>query len=285
MNQDSQTNPPSRRWRRVLSQPARPVEVLLAGLSVALVIAAGVIIESNGDPARAFDGAGLVGGELPSVKVAPAGPPEADDGDGPLWDGGGFRIATVREGAAIGVYERPGRGMVARVGDRTEFGSLQSFSVMDRRRRWLQVTSSLSPDNGPLWIPANRRVLEFDNSRVSVHADLGDQTVELRHRGDVLHEFAVTIGAAGTSTPSGRYAVTDIFVDNLNPVYGCCAIALTAHQPNLPAGWIGGDRVAIHGTVGPVGGAASSGCLRASDPDARVLTRALRPGSPVFITT
>ena len=259
--------------------------MLAAAIAVIVVIAIGALVERSQDSAGAFVAAPPAAGDLPAVKVAPAGPARDDDSSGPLWDGGGFRIATVREGASIGLYRRPGRNLVATVGDRTEFGSLQTFSVMDRRRRWLQVTTSLSSDNGPLWIPANRSVLEFDNSRVSVHADLGSQIVELRHRGEVLHSFPVTIGAAGTSTPTGRFAVTDIFVDNLNPVYGCCAIALTAHQPNLPAGWIGGDRVAIHGTVGPVGGASSAGCLRATDEDARILTEALRPGNPVFITS
>ena len=271
-------------WRETLSQPANPAELLAAGVVVVAVIAVGLLMQRGEDRAPASEALSSPDGGLPLVKALPAGLADAEDVRGPLWDGGGFRIATVREGASVRLYERPREGVVKRVGDRTEFGSLQSFSVTDRRRRWLEVSSSHAPDNGTLWIPANRQVLEFDNTRVSVHADLGDQQVELRRRGEVLHSFEVTIGAAGTSTPAGRFAVTDIFVDNLNPVYGCCAIALTAHQPNLPVGWIGGDRVAIHGTVGPVGGAASSGCLRADDDDARILTQALRPGSPVIIS-
>jgi hypothetical protein len=284
VNQENPIERPTRRWREALAQPAGRAEVVAAAAVVIAAIAFGLMIERDEKPAGAFTGPGAVEGQLPSVKAPAAGPAKGEDSSGPLWDGGGFRIATVREGASVRVYERPGEGLVEQVGDRTEFGSLQTFSVMDRRRRWLQVTSEASPDNGPLWIPANRKVLAFDNTRVSVHADLATQTVELRHRGEVLHEFLVTIGAAGTSTPVGRFAVTDIFVEGLNPVYGCCAIALTAHQPNLPAGWIGGDRVAIHGTVGAVGGASSAGCLRATDEDARLLTEALRPGTPVFIT-
>ncbi len=93
-----------------------------------------------------------------------------------------------------------------------------------------------------------------------------------------------TIGAPGSSTPTGRFAVTDTFVGGLNPVYGCCAIALSAHQPDLPSDWIGGDRVAIHGTTGPVGNAASSGCLRAADSDMQVLIPETPPGAPVFIS-
>ena len=276
---------PTRSWREVLSQPAGPAELFAAALVVVAVIALGIFFERGEDSAPAAETLSSPDGGLPLVKALPEGRADADDVRGPLWDGGGFRIATVREGASIRLYERPREGFVKRVGDRTRFGSLQSFSITDRRRRWLEVTTSYAADNGRLWIPANRRVLEFDNTRVSVHADLGDQVVELRRRGEVLQSFEVTIGAAGTSTPVGRFAVTDVFVGNLNPVYGCCAVALTAHQPDLPVGWIGGDRVAIHGTAGPVGGAASSGCLRASDEDARMLTEALRPGSPVIISS
>jgi lipoprotein-anchoring transpeptidase ErfK/SrfK len=67
--------------------------------------------------------------------------------------------------------------------------------------------------------------------------------------------------------------------------YGCCIIPLSARQPNLPAGWAGGDRIAIHGTTRPetIGQAASNGCLRASDADLRVLMRDVPIGAPVFI--
>lgn len=30
--------------------------------------------------------------------------------------------------------------------------------------------------------------------------------------------------------------------------YGCCVLALTGRQPNVPQGWKGGNRLAIHGT-------------------------------------
>jgi lipoprotein-anchoring transpeptidase ErfK/SrfK len=67
--------------------------------------------------------------------------------------------------------------------------------------------------------------------------------------------------------------------------YGCCIVALSARQPNLPPGWAGGDRIAIHGTphTETIGQAASTGCLRAADTDLRVLMRDVPVGAPVFI--
>ena len=99
----------------------------------------------------------------------------------------------------------------------------------------------------------------------------------------MLRSFTVTVGAPGTSTPTGRFAVTDTFRGNLNPAYGCCAVATTARQLNLPSGWLGGDRIAIHGTSGPLGVAASNGCVRAADEDVSALVDRVQLGSPVII--
>jgi lipoprotein-anchoring transpeptidase ErfK/SrfK len=60
-------------------------------------------------------------------------------------------------------------------------------------------------------------------------------------------------------------------------------LALSGHQPNLPSGWIGGDRMAIHGTPEEIGIANSAGCLRASDSDMQALFRRIPLGTPVLI--
>jgi lipoprotein-anchoring transpeptidase ErfK/SrfK len=68
-------------------------------------------------------------------------------------------------------------------------------------------------------------------------------------------------------------------------VYGCCALALTARQPNLPAGWTGGDRVALHGTPtdAAAGDAASAGCLRVQERPLRRLMKLVPVGTRVTI--
>ena len=201
-----------------------------------------------------------------------------------LWPGDGFRLARVRSGARIELFKRPGEEPVERVGPRTEFGSRTVLSVVSRRGRWLRIASPLPEDNRRLWVRVDRRRLRFENTDVAIHVSLSERSVEVRRGGQLVRRFRVTIGAAGSSTPIGRFGVTDLIVGGLNPVYGCCAVALSAHQPDLPSGWIGGDRVAIHGTTGPVGSAASSGCLRATDGDVSRLTREVPLGAPVFVT-
>ncbi len=207
----------------------------------------------------------------------------AADGPGRYWSGGGHRIVSVRRGGKVGVYERPGGKLIERVGPRTEFGSRRTFSVLHRKGRWLEVATPIAEDNRGLWIEADPAELNFYTTPLSLHASLSGREVELRRGEEVLRRFPVTVGAAGSRTPPGRFAVTDLIVGGLHPVYGCCAIALSAHQPELPEDWIGGDRIAIHGTTGPVGAAASTGCLRAPNSDAQAVVDRIRLGTPVFI--
>jgi lipoprotein-anchoring transpeptidase ErfK/SrfK len=96
-----------------------------------------------------------------------------------------------------------------------------------------------------------------------------------------VRQIPVGIGAPGTSTPTGRFAVSDkLNGAAYSPVYGCCILALSGHQTNLPRGWTGGDRLAIHaGSLGAV----STGCVHASTSDLRFLMRSVPLGARVVI--
>jgi lipoprotein-anchoring transpeptidase ErfK/SrfK len=122
--------------------------------------------------------------------------------------------------------------------------------------------------------------------RYSLHADLSARRLELRRGGRRIASFPVAVGRPGSSTPTGRFAVTDkLSGSRFGPYYGCCVLALSGHQPHLPAGWSGGSRLAIHGTDAPgsIGQPSSAGCLRAADTDLRMLMRRVPLGTPVFI--
>ena len=107
----------------------------------------------------------------------------------------------------------------------------------------------------------------------------------LRDR-SVVRRFSVGVGAFDSPTPTGRFAVTDkLDGHDFSAAYGCCILALSAIQPNLPAGWSGGNRVAVHGTLSPsdFGQAVSAGCVHARDGDLRYLMRIAALGTPVVI--
>lgn len=199
--------------------------------------------------------------------------------------GPAFEIAHVREGAHVVLQSEPNGPIVARLGDKTEFGSPISFSVVATRPGWLGVTSPEMPNGELGWIARDPSRVEVYWTRWSLHADLDGRSLELRYGKKLVRRFAVTVGGPGTETPPGRYGVTDGVAFEESPYYGCCALALSGHQTaELPAGWIGGDRLAIHGTPGAVGNAESLGCIRATDETMRYLFDRVPLGTPVFIS-
>ncbi len=134
------------------------------------------------------------------------------------------------------------------------------------------------------WIARDSSRVDVYWSRYSLRADLDARSLQLRYGDEEVRSFPVTVGGPGTETPPGRYGVTDGVSFDESPYYGCCALALSGHQTHeLPAGWIGGNRLAIHGTPDAVGGAESLGCIRATDETMRFLFARVPLGTPVFV--
>lgn len=199
-------------------------------------------------------------------------------------DGVAFAIAHVRDGEKVDLRSEPGGAVVAELGDKTEFGSPVSFSVVATKPGWLGVTAPELPNGRLGWIARDPTKVDVYWTRYSLHASLARRSLELRYGHQVVARFPVTVGGPGTETPPGRYGVTDGVSFDESPYYGCCALALSGHQyAELPAGWIGGNRLAIHGTPGAVGGAESLGCIRATDETMRYLFARVPLGTPVFI--
>ena len=261
------------------------LRVGIAALAALAVIA--FMIERSdapGEGPRQDDG-GAESGTLLEALRATLPLPEADLGP-PLPDvpGPRFAIARVRSGGRVDLHSSPGGPVFKTVGDRTEFGSARTFWIAKVRGDWFGVPTSELPNGKRAWIENDKSRLEVLETRYSIVADLSNRRLELRYGNRVLDGFPVTVGSLSSPTPPGSYSVTDGLVgEGVGPYYGCCALALTGHQPNLPPDWIGGDRIAIHGTPDPVGGAESAGCLRATNPDLVSLFARVPLGAPVFI--
>jgi hypothetical protein len=212
---------------------------------------------------------------LPDVHLSP--PP-------PKVKGPSFPIATVRSGHRVALRTSPGGRVFKTVGDRTEFDSMRVFWIERVNGGWFGVPTADLPNGQLAWIRDDRFALDVSQTHFWIDADVSREILELHYGDRILDRFPVTVGSAGSPTPLGDYSVTDGVVGKgLGPWYGCCALALSGRQPNLPPGWIGGDRMAIHGTPGSIGGANSHGCLRASDPDMVSLFARVPLGAPVFI--
>jgi L,D-transpeptidase-like protein len=197
-------------------------------------------------------------------------------------------IAYVRPGSSVALLDRPFGHVVGRVGATTPFGSRRALGVMtSRRRRWLAVTEAGLGHNRIVWVDAQDGGLRYGRSEIDLDVDLSTRTLVVHRKGLAVRTLRVDVGRPGSPTPSGRFAVTDkLDGRSYSPFYGCCILALSATQPNLPRGWRGGSRIAIHGTPSSSGGfghAVSTGCLHASARDLRYLMRIVRLGTPVVI--
>jgi hypothetical protein len=199
----------------------------------------------------------------------------------------GYLVAHVKAGHSVAIRSRPNGSVLTSLGPRTEFGSAQALSVVrERRGRWLGVTTPQLPNGKLGWVDARSGAFRYSHAPVELEVDLSRRQLVLRRAEDIVRRVSVSIGRAGSSTPTGRFAVTDKLPGaRYSASYGCCILALSGTQPNLPAGWTGGDRLAIHGTPdqGSVGGRRSAGCLQARDDDLRKLMESVPLGTPVRI--
>lgn len=240
--------------------------------------------QGGADESGAAEGEGSGGGGGATAEAVPQRPTRMATLAVRPPQGVAFAIAHVREGKKVDLLAEPGGAVVAKLGDETEFGSPVSFSVVATKPGWLGVTAPELPNGELGWIARDPTKVDVYWTRYSLHASLSGRDLELRYGHKVVGRFPVTVGGPGTETPPGRYGVTDGVAFDESPYYGCCALALSGHQyAELPAGWIGGNRLAIHGTPGAVGGAESLGCIRATDETMRYLFARVPLGTPVFI--
>ena len=183
----------------------------------------------------------------------------------------------------VALLARPGGRIVASLSARTSFGSPQALAVVrSRRGRWLAVSTPELGNGHLAWLDARAGGLRFARTRLELDVDLSQRLAVLRRDGRIVLRTSVGVGRPGSPTPTGRFSVTDkLDGAAYSAYYGCCILALSATQPSLPAGWSGGNRIAIHG--GPTGGAVSAGCIHAGDADLRTLMRLVPLGTPVLV--
>ncbi len=216
---------------------------------------------------------------LENVDLPDLTPEPAEDVPGPR-----YAIARIRPGKQVVMHTRPRGRKIGKLGTRTEFGSQRALWVQRVHGDWFGVPVSALPNGQLAWIRDDRSRLELYETRYWILADRSKQRLQLLYGNRVLESFRVTVGRPESPTPLGSYSVTDgLAGEGVGPYYGCCILALTGHQPNLPPDWIGGDRIAIHGTPDTIGGRRSAGCLRAADRDLIGLFARVPLGAPVFI--
>ena len=127
--------------------------------------------------------------------------------------------------------------------------------------------------------------LRHATTRVRVEVDLSSHLVTVRKFGRVLFRAPGATGAPSSPTPIGEYFVTDRVAFPAGSSLGTFAFGISGIQPRLPAGWSGGNQLAIHGTNNPssIGRSASAGCIRVSEATLDRLLPLLAYGTPVIV--
>jgi hypothetical protein len=260
-----------------MNKRALIVIVAALGAAAAGVAIAVVALDTGTGADRPGKASGSSGKAPTSITTQPV-PTESSQPPEPK-----FAILEVRRGARVPLRASPAGRLVKSLSAHSEFGSSRVLGVARRKGPWLGVITPLRPNGKLGWVRFDTAKLALYWTRYSLQARLSERTLELRYGRRVLGRYRITVGAPGNDTPKGRFAITDALNFGHSPYYGCCALALSGHQENLPPGWIGGDRIAIHGTPGPVGEAASLGCIRATDHTMHALFRRVPLGTPVFV--
>ena len=263
----------------------RTVRSLVALAFAALMILAGLSLQvtrSEGS-GLSVSGTAVAGAQAPQAKLVAEREPAGRANPLIPLPADGTPVLEVRSGAEVDLRSSPGGKSVATLGDTTEWGSPTVLTVLERKGNWVGVPTEKLANGGLGWVKLGSDAFEIDSVALSVEVDLSDMTAKLLRDGEVERKWTVSVGSPESPTPTGTFAITDKLTEGLNPAYGCCALPITATQPNLPPGWTGGNRMAIHGTTAPVGLANSSGCVRSSDEDLWALIDAAPLGTPVEI--
>jgi L,D-transpeptidase catalytic domain len=272
------------RRREAPDPPRRAVPLALLGLGVAsLVGAAGVLGATQfGDTNRVIEASGGDGDDDTRHFIpAQGGPLETPF---PTEPRATSCYSTAYLPRPTVLYRQPGGRERLRVTARTEWGSPRVLGVLEQRGDWLGVQAAELRNGEIAWV--RRGSTRTDCVRWSLHADLSRRLLFVRRDGRTVRKMRVAIGRRENPTPEGRFTVTDkLRVTDSGSPYGCCVLALTGHQTNLPAYWPGGDRLAVHATSdeSSIGRPVSLGCLRTESRRARWLIETVPLGAPIFI--
>jgi hypothetical protein len=179
---------------------------------------------------------------------------------------GAARVGVVPAGSKY--YGIPIVAWVEEVSTDGRWGRVELPYTWPRRHGWIRLAN-----------------LGRDRTRIRVEVDLSAHRVTVRKLGEILFTAPGATGAPSSPTPVGEYFVTDRVPFSAGGYLGSFAFGISGIQPRLPAGWSGGNQLAIHGTNNPssIGRSVSAGCVRVSEATLDRLIPLLVYGTPVIV--
>jgi hypothetical protein len=187
------------------------------------------------------------------------------------------------------IYRRPGPGAVLtmRLAASNDWEQPLALPAVDAFTdadggAWYQVRLPIRPNGSLGWVRGDDVTTRVIHERIEI--DLSAHRLRRIVAGDTVDSISVGDGAAGTPTPPGRFFVwAHVPTGEPHGPYGVFALGLSGFS-DVITDWIGGGRLAIHGTDDPGdrGGDVSHGCVRVYNPQMRSLTD-VPLGTPVWI--
>lgn len=269
-------------------------------LTVVLAVALGLLTPMAANMVGAQAGANAAPSGTSAVAVVASAPPRgfAPPASGVRPDPREVARAAVRVARWTNVlvevprtlpafaWPRPGAAQVGAVLSGSKYFGIRIVAWVEEVSsdgRWGRVELPYTWPRREGWI--RLRGLDRDATHVRVEVDLSLHQVTVRRFGKVLFRAPGATGAPSSPTPVGEYFVTDRVPFSAGSALGSFAFGISGIQPRLPAGWSGGNQLAIHGTNNPssIGQSVSAGCVRVSETTLDRLLPLLEYGTPVII--
>jgi len=155
----------------------------------------------------------------------------------------------------------------------------------DDGRSWVQVRLPGRPNEHTGWIPTSQTRRTATEWHVTIK--LSARRVTVYRNGRAARRFRAVVGAPSTPTPRGDFFVEEALRLASRDAGGPFALATSARSEVLQEFNGGPGQIALHGTnnlAGPLGTAASHGCVRLSPRAITWLARRIGSGVPLTVT-
>jgi lipoprotein-anchoring transpeptidase ErfK/SrfK len=201
-------------------------------------------------------------------------------------DPGGFEVVRAA-GEGFDVYGRAGASHATFLPAMNEWYQPLWLPVVRSRtdalgNDWLKVRLPVRPNGSTGWVRASD--VKPRRARDRIVVDLSERELWRYESGRLDDRLRVAVGSPSTPTTTGHFFVWARvrYTDPGGP-YGAFALGLSGFS-DVITDWVGGGRLAIHGTADPTdrGLAVSHGCVRVFNAQIRGLED-VPLGTPVLI--
>jgi hypothetical protein len=154
---------------------------------------------------------------------------------------------------------------------------------VDGDEEWAKLLIPRRPNGSAGWVDAD--LLRFSRNPMRILIDLSERRTTVYRNGVAVYRTRNAIGAPGTPTPTGRFAIAEKVLTPPGGFLGPVVMPTTGYSETLNEYAGGNGRFALHGTSVPglIGTRASHGCIRHRNDAILRISRLVAPGTPLLI--